>query len=649
MSGNSGKNVLPAWFTEEVLRPFRAGITHAFILHGDINCLVANPDRQEEPERPYIPLNILWQKLFDRGSMVIFYNIASGPTFLTPEMEKRFKQIAGLESGDSTDSNPVAAAKASLAAKRNIPREPDACLPLIEKVLVQLQNVAVIINSLHFIAPGGAAGNLIPANERTNIERLRNWGEDEQIKDKNNLIIMLTDQAEKVSPELRQSDSRIRTIFIPKPGKEDRLQYIETLTLGPPECQELKAELALTQEKLKQRKLKADQKEELSERIKELEEKLEIFEDLKLFPLPAAFPLKAFAVATQGLSLRQILDIFMNSQLSGEEVSLPYVKARKITILNEEYGDVMEIVEPELGLENIGGLWHVKEYFQSVLNAMKIGEIRLVPMGITLMGPPGTGKTALVEALAKEAGYLFVKTKNIRSMWLGESEARQARLINGLRSLAPVIVMNDEADLNDADRNAPKGDSGVSERLMKMWMEFLSDPRIMGKIVVVSCTNRPDRMDAALLRSGRSDERILLPMPAQEERAAIWQVMFNRYQLPSSIKDFSEAARITDGLSGADIEKIAKSAYRFAFEQGKSEIDDAILEETIGDFIPGSSQPEIDFMTIMAVMCCSSKKLLPKNISELIAGIKKRNLVPNLADYLDQARARGIINGESDD
>ena len=98
------------------------------------------------------------------------------------------------------------------------------------------------------------------------------------------------------------------------------------------------------------------------------------------------------------------------------------------------------------------------------------------------MGPPGTGKTALVEALAKGSRYNFVKMENARSMWVGQTEERTERQLQGLLALAPVIVMNDEADLGEANRDSPKGDSGVSERIMQAWMKFLSDPKIQGKI-----------------------------------------------------------------------------------------------------------------------------------------------------------------------
>jgi cell division protease FtsH len=264
-------------------------------------------------------------------------------------------------------------------------------------------------------------------------------------------------------------------------------------------------------------------------------------------------------------------------------------------------------------------------------------------MGVTLMGPPGTGKTAIVEALAREAGFNFVKTKNVRSMWVGESEARMEKLCYGLQSLAPVVVMNDEADLAEGGRDSVRGDSGVSERLMKMWMELLSNPRIRGKIIVINCTNRPDRIDPALKRSGRSDERILMPMPSEPERAQILAVQFRRHDLPTAIVDWRPYARATACFSGADLERLALSAYRIASERGAPAVDAAALESAIADFIPSASQAEIDAMTILGLGECSSRRLLPPNVDDIVAGIQLRGLVPDLDAILGRLVARNVI------
>ncbi|OGN14437.1 MAG: hypothetical protein A3B99_04490 [Candidatus Yanofskybacteria bacterium RIFCSPHIGHO2_02_FULL_44_12b] len=229
-------------------------------------------------------------------------------------------------------------------------------------------------------------------------------------------------------------------------------------------------------------------------------------------------------------------------------------------------------------------------------------------------------------------------------MWLGESESRQEKMIAGLRSLAPVVVMNDEADLMDANRDAPKGDSGVSERLMKMWMEFLSDPRIRGQVIIISCTNRPDRIDPALKRSGRSDERILVPMPSLKEIPDIFKVMFKRYDIPTDITNFASPAISVRGYSGADIEKISLNSFKFAFERGEKLVTEEILNDAIEDFIPSGNQAEIDRMTLLGILECSSRRLLPGNIKEIVSDIRKRSLIENLSEILEQIRLRNIIN-----
>jgi len=629
--------ILPEWYMEGIISRFKASISSVFILHGNITCLVPNPYADTETQWPYIPLNEFFSRVFDEREMVIFYNIASGPRFLTPEMEKTFRKVAELEKEDDADSkDPVAAAKAGLAAKRALPREPELCLPLIEKALKKMDSVAVIIESAHFIAPE-SSGPVLSPNERTHIERIRGWAQDRRVKKPSNVVLLLTDLASKISGELRQSASRIATVFIPKPSPEERKRYLERLTKGSDDRQEVANQIRILTKKIKRDKTKA----EIGEEIEKLEKRLEEFPSV--FPVPDDFNIDVFVNATQGMSLRQILEIFRLSIQTKRPVDLLYVKEKKKEILSSEYGDVMEVMDPDWGLDDIGGLEHIKDYFREIINAIGRGETRAIPQGSTLMGPPGTGKTAIVEALAKESRYNFVQLKNARSMWVGQSEERTERQIQGLWALAPVIVMNDEADLGEANRDAPKGDSGVSERIMQAWMKFLSDPKIQGKIIMINCTNRPDRMDAAMKRSGRSDDRIALLMPSIQERVAIFAVMFKKYKIASSLTNFRPYADLTDKLSGADIRKIVLDAFKFSVRRNKKEVDDTSLREAIADFIPSASQSDIDLMTLLAISESSSRRLLPPNTKEIVEQIKKRNLVPGGQELIAQIEARNII------
>ena len=97
------------------------------------------------------------------------------------------------------------------------------------------------------------------------------------------------------------------------------------------------------------------------------------------------------------------------------------VRRRKKDLLRQELVGLMEVIEPRFGLEEIGGLEPVKEYFAQIVAAIHADD-RLVPRGITMMGPPGVGKTALAEALARDCGFNFVKLLNPRTKWVGESE-----------------------------------------------------------------------------------------------------------------------------------------------------------------------------------------------------------------------------------
>jgi SpoVK/Ycf46/Vps4 family AAA+-type ATPase len=279
----------------------------------------------------------------------------------------------------------------------------------------------------------------------------------------------------------------------------------------------------------------------------------------------------------------------------------------------------MDIVDPAYGFEGIAGLRHIKAFLSHVQAWMQSGDMRRVPMGCLFIGPPGTGKTAVAEAFARECGVLFVKIRNVRTMWVGETERKMEETFAALKSLAPVVVLRDEVDEEDSGRDAFQGDSGVSARLRRGWMEFLSDPKIRGKIFVISCSNRPDRLDAALIRSGRTDERIPLLMPDRDTRLELFPVMLKRYGYTSTVKDFGPLADTTNGWSGADIEVIVRLAAQYALEDGREVVEERDLEQAIQDFLPAASQEQIAKMTLAAIKYTSSRRWLPEGYETIVA------------------------------
>ena len=160
-----------------------------------------------------------------------------------------------------------------------------------------------------------------------------------------------------------------------------------------------------------------------------------------------------------------------------------------------------------------------------------------------MMGPPGVGKTALAEALARDIGFNFVKLLNPRTKWVGESERNFFKALTTLRSLTPLVVVEDEADQSEHGRDEYSGDTGVSNRLRQMRFEFIGDPAIQGKVLWIRITNRPDRLDQADLRSGRSSERIPFFMPDFTEKCHIFQVVARRSHIACDCADFADITR----------------------------------------------------------------------------------------------------------
>jgi len=329
------------------------------------------------------------------------------------------------------------------------------------------------------------------------------------------------------------------------------------------------------------------------------------------------------AQATGGLSLLHLEHLFRSARAQGRPLVLEEVKARKKALLKQELHDMVELVEPGFGLDAIAGLTAVKQFMREVIRAIRDGDLMMVPRGITLLGPPGVGKTALVQALAKECGFNFVKIVNPRDKWVGQSERNYWKILQALRALTPLVVLEDEADQSEHTRDEVSGDSGVGNRIRQMRFEFTGDPGIQGKVLWVRISNRPDRLDAAEIRSGRSSQRIPLLMPDAHEQAAIFAVMPKKHGFPCGVPSFERIVeacqRLHPGqISGADIEEISFRAYRRARLRRAPAVEEADYLWAVEDFIPAQSAEAIRRQEQAAISLCSSRQFLPERYRSLL-------------------------------
>lgn len=470
---------------------------------------------------------------------------------------------------------------AAVGSRDPLPTGAHQNLQLIDRLLknetLPPRQIGILIPFAESLFPAG--GNY-SAEEKANIITILRWAADRAISARKPILFLITANIKDISHQILSSSQGIEQVLVPKPELEDRRLYIDYLISHNP-------------------------------------------------ALKINMPAEELSHHTQGLSLNQIEDIVLRSLSDGTSIDTDSVMARKVEILEQEYGQVLEIIRPKYGLDAVGGLNYAVKELKETADIMKKGLTSAAPMGIILMGPPGTGKSYLAECFARECGLLCVRFKPIREMYVGASERNQERAFAAIRALAPVVVMIDESDQQQSSRGSSSGDSGVSERLRAQSFEFWGDQTLRGKVLRIDLTNRVDLIDSAMLRSGRSDVKIPILMPDATARKQIFGVLLKKHGLKTDFTDFTPYADKTEGFSGSDIELLLTTAYRFASLEANYEEDVIVksthLDRALEDFIPTSrDQESIDRMTLTALNEARSKRLLPPNADEIRATIQKR-------------------------
>ena len=222
--------------------------------------------------------------------------------------------------------------------------------------------------------------------------------------------------------------------------------------------------------------------------------------------------------------------------------------------------------------EDIGGLEPVKQELQEAVELpLKNPEVfkKLgieAPRGILLYGPPGCGKTLLAKAVASEseANFIAVRGPELLSKWVGESEEGVRRIFRRARQVAPCIVFFDEIDAIAGTRGEEVG-TKVTERVVNQILTEIDGIEKLERVTVVAATNRPDLLDAALLRPGRFDSLIEIPMPDREARLSIFKV--HTRNMPLKGVNLEDVAAKTEGFTGADIAALCREAGMFAIRE----------------------------------------------------------------------------------
>ncbi|MGC8599010.1 MAG: CDC48 family AAA ATPase [Thermoplasmata archaeon] len=298
---------------------------------------------------------------------------------------------------------------------------------------------------------------------------------------------------------------------------------------------------------------------------------------------------------------------------------IPVEMLQKMVVKKEDFKEALKEIEPSIlrGVlievpnvrwDDIGGLENVKqELIEAVELPVKHPDrfkkmgIR-PPRGILLYGPPGTGKTLLAKAVATESemNFISIKGPEVLSKWVGESEKAIREIFKKAKQSSPAVVFLDEIDAI-APRRGSYADSGVTERIVNQLLTSMDGIENMEGVVVIASTNRPDIIDPALLRPGRFDRMIYIPVPDKEARLKILKVHTRNMPLDSDV-DLNKLAERMENYVGADIENVCREAGMFAIRENAEKVSMKHFEKALEKIPPSMTEESIKYYNAIGSM-----------------------------------------------
>ena len=448
--------------------------------------------------------------------------------------------------------------------------------------------------------PAGAIASL--NSDRLPIIFMRNWAKDKEIGNTNR-IFLVTRHLSDIHESLRGGASGISAILVPKPSFDDREEFSRNF------CENLA-------KRCHAMKLAGDPLIVEGQEVTGVQ-------------FAADFDHRGVAVQGAGMSRDQIEKAFNVAISKRLKVDDRIIREIKQKCLEEEYDGLIEFEHPEFGFDRVGGLEELKLYAQrKIITPLKAGDARTCSRGVLLTGPAGTGKTWFARSLAYMAGVNFLKINlsKLMNRYVGGTEELTAKLIEAIWNAAPCIPFIDEIDSALGGGRVTQGDSNTGGRVFSSMMTFLSDDSRAGKIVVLAATNRPEVLDAALIRDGRFDALLpVLPPPesgqaAVDGRANILQALVRKHgvKFGDGVKDTMKDPMTGLGKllrdenhiwTGAEIESLLKDAIENALWAKSSTIEVDHWNEAMDNFIPMTQ--DVEKMTNWALYYCNKLSYIP--------------------------------------
>ncbi|MCH7850694.1 MAG: CDC48 family AAA ATPase [Nanoarchaeota archaeon] len=362
------------------------------------------------------------------------------------------------------------------------------------------------------------------------------------------VVIGATNRPNAIDPALRRPGRFDREVEISAPDKEGRLSILKIHTRGMPLTKNVDiVDLARRTHGFVGADISSLAKEAAMNVLRRNIDKLNVEED-KEIPQEVLNELRV-----SKKDFEEALKIVRPSAMREVLVETPSTKWDDIGGIDEVKRDLKEAVE-----------WPLK--FPDSFTRMGIKP----PKGVLLYGPPGTGKTLLAKAVANEseANFIQVKGPSLLSMWVGKSEEGVRKIFERARQVSPCIIFFDEIDSLAGKRGGGMGSGQkVTENVLNQMLSEMDGIEDLTNVIVIGATNRPDILDPALMRPGRFDRIVYVPVPEEEGRLQILKIHTKNMQIENKENLIKDLAEETEGYTGADLESLTREAAMLALRE----------------------------------------------------------------------------------
>ena len=350
------------------------------------------------------------------------------------------------------------------------------------------------------------------------------------------IVIAATNRIDAIDPALRRHGRFDREIEIGVPTREGRREILDVHTRSMPLADDIDLDY--------------------------ISEKTHGFVGADLAALCREAAMKAITQYIPDLELEHTIPISVLEKM--EVAANDFMVAMKEIEPSTMREVLVEI--PKVNWSDVGGLEYIKRELREAVEwplkhekAFKTVGIK-PSRGILLFGPPGTGKTLLAKAVANESevNFISIKGPEVLSKWVGESEKAVRNIFKKAKQVAPCIVFFDEIDAIAAARGSDEG-TNVSDRIVNQMLTSIDDLENIDNILIIAATNRPDMIDRGLIRAGRFDKILHVPVPDKEARKKIFKIYTKDMPLAKDV-DIEKMVKRTEGYVGADIEGICRQA-----------------------------------------------------------------------------------------